>query len=169
MPPVAERNGVLPASPKRYGNENATKASEKSSLYLLPPPAAITTYCLPVFFPRNVIGVACPLAGSITDNSSFPLPLSNARKRRSSVAPIKTNPPAVTIDPPMFAVPVGGRPFASNTSTTPNTVRHRNSPLSRSMAVKCPQGGFWHGYRVWSQKRELGVPKPRGRYGISEP
>ena len=58
VPLVAKRNGVPVASPKGYGSEKATKASEKSSLYLLPPPAAITTYCLPVFFPRNVIGVA---------------------------------------------------------------------------------------------------------------
>ncbi len=43
---------------KRYGKQKATNASEYVSLYLLPPPAAITTYCLPFFFDKKVIGVA---------------------------------------------------------------------------------------------------------------
>ena len=36
--------------PQTQGKENATKESEYVSLYLLPPPAAITTYCFLVFF-----------------------------------------------------------------------------------------------------------------------
>ena len=47
--PVTERivSGVYGNG---QGNENATKESEYLSLYLFPPPAATTTYCLPVFF-----------------------------------------------------------------------------------------------------------------------
>lgn len=41
-----------------YGKVNATNASLNVLLYLLPPPAAITMNCLPVCWPRNVIGVA---------------------------------------------------------------------------------------------------------------
>jgi hypothetical protein len=47
--------------------------------YLLPPPAAMTMNCLPVFFPRLVMGVAMPLAGSFVTQSSSPVSLSKAR------------------------------------------------------------------------------------------
>src|SRR5437879_1737623 len=125
-----------------YGNENATSASEYVSLYLFPPPAAITTYCLPDLRPRKVMGVAWALAGSIVSQSSLPVSLSKARKRESLVAPMNTRPPAVTIEPPRFAVPVGGIPRFTKSSMTPRTTRQRNSPRSRSMAVRCPHGGF---------------------------
>jgi hypothetical protein len=46
---VAERNRL--GAKKRYGNQKATSESEYVLLYLLPPPAAITTNCLPVFLP----------------------------------------------------------------------------------------------------------------------
>ncbi len=48
------------SGPKRccQGKEYATNESEKSLLYLLPPPAEITTNCLFDFLPRKVIGVA---------------------------------------------------------------------------------------------------------------
>ena len=115
------------------------------------------------------MGVACPLAGSLVTHSSRPVSLSKARKRLSLVAAMNTSPPAVTIDPPRLGAPVGGSPFAIKASTTPRTVRHRNSPVSRLMAVRCAQGGFWHGYRLLSQNRELGVGAPRGRNGMTAP
>src|ERR1041384_8084447 len=77
---------VFCRAPQSQGKEKATNESENVSLYLLPPPAAITTYCFLVFFEKKVMGVACPLAGRRTVHSSFPLSLSNARKRLSSVA-----------------------------------------------------------------------------------
>ena len=46
---VAERDRI--GAKKSYGNEKATNESEYVLLYLLPPPAAITTNCLPVFLP----------------------------------------------------------------------------------------------------------------------
>jgi hypothetical protein len=64
-----------------YGSEKATSESEKLRSYLLPPPAAMTTNCLPDF-PINVIGLAKALAGRRVSQSSFPVVLSNARKRR---------------------------------------------------------------------------------------
>src|SRR5205823_10524911 len=82
---------------------------------------------------------------------------------------MNSRPPAVTMDPPMFDVPVGGSPLATNSSTTPKTERQWNVPLSRSIAVKNPHGGFWHGFNFGSQKRELCVPEPCARYGITEP
>src|SRR5438105_2510076 len=106
----------------------------------------------------KVIGVACPLAGSFVVQISFPVSLSNARKRLSLVAAINTRPPAVTSEPPIFEVPVGGMPLSINASTTPSTLRQRNSPLSRLMAVRKPHGGCWHGLRSLSQNRELGLP-----------
>jgi hypothetical protein len=55
---VAERQRLTRPKQRRQGNENATKESEKSLLYLLPPPAEITTNCLFDFLPRKVMGVA---------------------------------------------------------------------------------------------------------------
>src|SRR5438552_69798 len=83
------------------------------------PPAAITTICLCVRFPRNVMGVAWPLASRRITQSSLPVFESKARKRLSFVPAIKTSPPAVAIEPPRFGTPVLGIPFASNSSTTP--------------------------------------------------
>ena len=55
---VAKRQRLLGPKQWRQGKEYATKESEKSLLYLLPPPAEITTNCLPDFLPTKVIGVA---------------------------------------------------------------------------------------------------------------
>src|SRR3954464_2560350 len=57
-------------APQTQGKEKATNESEKVSLYLLPPPAAITTYCFLVFLEKKVMGVACALAGMRTVQSS---------------------------------------------------------------------------------------------------
>src|SRR5216117_1169145 len=64
---------------------------------------------------------------------------------------------------------LGGIPLASSSSTTPSTDRQRKSPVSRLIAVRNPHGGFWHGLRSLSQKRELGLPDPWLRYGTSDP
>src|ERR1019366_3668059 len=110
-----------------YGSEKATSESEKLRSYLLPPPAAMTTNCLPDF-PINVIGLAKALAGRRVSQSNLPVDISKARKRWSLVAPMKTSPPAVTIDPPILAVPVGGMPLAVRASISPSTLRQRNVP-----------------------------------------
>src|SRR6266516_3741394 len=107
------------------------------------------------------MGVAWSLVGRRTVHNSFPVSLSKARKRLSSVAPINIRPPAVTMEPPIFDVPVGGTFFSSRASTTPRTLRHRNSPVLRSIAVRCPHGGFWHGKRFMSQNLDDGEPLPR--------
>src|SRR5260370_29325125 len=75
----------------------------------------------------------------------------------------------VMMEPTMLGYPIGGRPRATNASNTPSTERTRNSPLSRSMAVRNPHGGFWHGYEFGSQKRGLFVPEPEARSGICAP
>src|SRR5260370_32668763 len=75
----------------------------------------------------------------------------------------------VMMEPTMLGYPIGGRPRATNASNTPSTERHRSSHLSRSMAVRNPHGGFWHGYEFGSQKRALFVPEPEARYGICAP
>ena len=89
--------------------------------------------------------MAKPLAGSSVLHSSSPVSASKARKRWSLVAATKTRPPAVTIDPPMFGVPVFGTPRFVSSSNSPRVSRQRNSPVLRSTAVRWPQGGFWQG------------------------
>lgn len=47
---VIKRRRLFCRCQQTYGKENATNESEYLSLYLLPPPAATTTYCFFVFF-----------------------------------------------------------------------------------------------------------------------
>ena len=54
---VIERSWFF-GSMQRYGKEKATNESEYLSLYLFPPPAAITTYCFLFLFETKVMGVA---------------------------------------------------------------------------------------------------------------
>src|SRR5712671_6534289 len=121
------------------GSANATSASDTFPLKYPPPPAAITTNCLPVFLPMYVIGVACALASRVAAHSCSPVFASNPRKRSSIVAPINTTPPAVTIEPPRFGVPV----VVFSSSTTPSGTFQAISPLFTSTALSAPQGGFW--------------------------
>ena len=56
-------------------------------------------YCLPLS--SYMAGVAFPPNGSTVSQNSLPVFLSNARNFRSyGVAPMKNNPPAVTMPPP---------------------------------------------------------------------
>src|SRR6267154_2391959 len=131
------------------GRANATSASETFPLKYPPPPAAITTNCLPDFLPIYVIGVACALASRSAAHSCSPVRASKARKRLSIVAPINTTPPSVTIVPPRLGVPVD----VFSSSTTPSGTFQTISPLFTSTALSVPQGGFWHGHWCSSQKR----------------
>ena len=86
------------------------------------------------------MGVAWPPAGSSNAQSSLPVSESNARSRPSMAAAVKTRPPAVTMGPPRFGVPVGtpGTMLPSGTS-------HRMAPVNRSTAATVPHGGALHG------------------------
>src|SRR6185437_16049334 len=117
-----------------------------------PPAEVITTYCLPSA-PRYVEGVAWADARSLKLQSSAPVFASNARMRESSVAPIKTRPPAVAIDPPRFGLPVFCLPFGKE-SVTPSGICHAILPVLTLIATSRPQGGCWHKSLVsGSQKR----------------
>jgi hypothetical protein len=72
------------------------------------------------------MGVACPPAGSANDHSSLPVSASKARRRSSMAAAVKTRPPAVTIGPPRFSVPV-----AIPGTHVPRGTSHRLSPAKQ--------------------------------------
>ena len=57
-------------------------------------------------------------------------------------------------------------PSRVSSSYSPSTTCQRNSPVLRSIAVNCPHGGCWQGYRLESQKRPCGPD--RLRQGTSE-
>src|SRR5436190_15577643 len=104
-----------------------------------PPPAAITTNCRP---PTSyVIGVARAPAGRSAFHSSRPVSMSNARIACSSVAPMKTNPLAVTIGPPRF-----GDPAAP--PIVPSGTFQAIAPVFRLTATREPNGGGTHGKPV---------------------
>ena len=98
----------------------------------------MTRYCLP--FHVYVIGVACPPAGNSYFHISLPVSESNARKKLSIAAPVKINPPAVTIGPPSVTVPV----FIPGTKL-PSGASHAFFPLNKSTAVTVPYGGALQG------------------------
>jgi len=123
--------------------EKATNSSPDTDLPL-PPPAAITTNCLPSA--SYVHGVANPAALSSVSHSTSPVSWSNARIFLSKVPAIKTNSPAVAIVPPCDGVPVFGIPLAVSSGNSPLTTRQANFPLSRSTAVTYPHGGLNAGY-----------------------
>src|SRR5579863_9197120 len=84
------------------------------------------------------------LHSSLVTQSSLPVFESNARKRRSLLAPMKTSPPAVAIGPPRFMRPVCC--FAGGSSSViPSGTDHAKSPLRASTAIRRPHGGFWQG------------------------
>src|SRR6266576_1992717 len=147
------------------GRENAASVSDTFPLKYPPPPAAITTNCLPLFLPREVVGVACALASRSLTHSCSPVLASKARKRLSVVAPINTTPPAVTIDPPRFGVPV----VVFSSSTLPSATFQTISPLFTSTAFNVPHGGFWQGHSFSSQNLAYSPPLAprRNRSGAS--
>src|SRR5262245_41209236 len=89
----------------------------------------------------------CAGASSFSDHSSLPLRASNARKRPSMVAPIKTRSPAVVILPPRLGVPVF-IPLASSSSKMPSGTCQAISPVFTLTATSSPHGGALHEYFV---------------------
>lgn len=65
---------------------------------------------------------------------SLPVRVSNARKRESSVEPMKIRPPAVTIAPPVPCRPVLRKP-SGKLSVTPNTLCQTILPVAVSTAL----------------------------------
>ena len=55
--------------------------------------------------------------------------------------PMKTSPPAVTMEPPRLGIPVLGTPRWISSSTTPSGTFQTISPEERSTALSVPQGG----------------------------
>ena len=109
--------------------------------------------------PDTIIGFALPTSSSFVAHSSLPVFESNARKRRSSVAPTKTRPPAVTVGPalplpPVFCFPAGRKSF------TPSVVSHAISPVFALTAISRDHGGRWHGRIDVAAGRVL--PRRRG-------
>ena len=66
---------------------------------------------------------------------------SNARNRRSAVAPMNTSPPAVAIAPPTLGEPTRRRPSGSS-SLTPSGTSHAISPLAAWTAYSRAHGGL---------------------------
>src|SRR5579872_4579842 len=99
-------------------------------------------YCFPSL-PWNVLGTDDTDPLTFTVHSSLPLLASKARNRESSVAPIKTNPLAVAMEPPMLGRPVfcfsGGR-----VSVIPSGTLQAMSPVLTLTATSSPHGGCWH-------------------------
>src|SRR5262245_43174680 len=83
--------------------------------------------------------------------------MSNARKLRSSVAPMNTRPDAVTIGPPRLGDPDAGM----SGMIWPSGEFHRTAPVPRFTATSEPNGGLVQG-------RPLGARKSRRRitYGV---
>src|SRR6478609_8582495 len=111
-----------------YGKAKTVISSDVNGAPARPPPVPVTTmYCLPSF-PKYVLGTDETEPFIFTVHNSLPVFASKARKRESSVAPMKTRPPAVAIDPPILGRPVfcfsGGR-----LSVTPRGTFQAISPV----------------------------------------
>src|SRR3954469_3328904 len=89
----------------------------------------MTRYCRPSR-PRNVIGVALPLAGRSALHNSLPVAVSNARIFRSIVAARNVSPDAVEIGPPRLGM---------------IAVSHFFVPVARSIATRAAGGLGVHG------------------------
>src|SRR5262249_7131250 len=124
-------------------NAKAKYASPDFVVSFPPPPAAITTNCLPLT--AYVQGVAYPPAGSLYSHKTFPFVLSKARNFSSFDPPTKTNPPAVTIVPPRLSVPVCGTPRSDSSAYSPKVVFQLISPRFTSIAFSSPHGGLTAG------------------------
>src|SRR5262245_42519837 len=133
-----------------------------------PPVAVITTYCLPSL-PMYVIGAECAPASIFAAHNSLPDLASKARKRLSSVAPIKTNPLAVARETPRLGLPVFC--FSSgNPSGIANPACHTICAVLTLAANKLPQGGCWQGQRVSGfQNRPTGPSGLTRDQGVREP
>src|SRR6185369_4996961 len=65
---------------------------------------------------------------------------------------MNSTPPAVTIGPPAFGVPVLGTPFFVSSSYSPSGTRQANSPVFALIAISSPHGGALQGYPSGSSK-----------------
>src|SRR4030095_3396472 len=90
------------------------------------------------------MGVVVAARASGVDHSSLPVFESNARKRRSLVAPTKTRPPAVVVGPALPLPPVSCLPSGS-ASLRPSVLSHAISPVFALTATRRAHGGRWHG------------------------
>src|SRR5436190_24368590 len=77
-------------------------------------------------------------------HNSLPVFESKARKRPSFVAPMKTNPPPVTIGPPAPGDPTFCLP-AGIVSLTPSGTCQAISPVTALIATSRAHGGLLHG------------------------
>ena len=87
-----------------------------------------------------------PCSGNGADQSSAPVSLSKARIFRSRVPEQKTSPPAVTVAPPKFSVPVLGTPALVSASYSPSGTFQSSRPVFRSRQLSVPHGGLHPGY-----------------------
>jgi len=108
------------------------------------PPAATTTNWRPSA--SKLIGVACAPAGRRISQRFSPVAVSNARRKLSVVAPMKTSPPAVASGPPMFGAPSSDQNGQGALSRdVPSGLSHAIFPCARSTATSLPHGGAVHG------------------------
>src|SRR5437764_1394707 len=96
-------------------------------------------------FTSQMAGGAEPTQGNVADQSSAPVSLSNARIFESRVPAQNTRPPAVTLGPPKFSVPVFATPFRASSGYSPNGTFHNSLPEFRSRQLRVPQGGLLPG------------------------
>src|SRR5207302_5642878 len=76
---------------------------------------------------------------------------------------MNSTPPAVTIEPPKFSVPVGGTPRRRSSGYSPSGICQAISPRFRSIDVSVPQGGLTAGKPSGSGNRLYPVEtKPWG-------
>src|SRR5262245_5462815 len=113
----------------------------------------------------------CAGESTPVSHSNFPVFDSNARNFPSTVAPIKTRPPAVAIAPPMFGVPAPFTPFASRSGKLPSGTFQATSPFAALIAYSWPHGGFWHGQVVsgFQNRNRDGLPAPNGVVFVNPP
>src|SRR5262249_28348484 len=118
-----------------------------------------------------VDGTECAGASTPASHNSFPVFDSNARNFPSTVAPMKTRPPAVAIAPPMLGVPAPFTPLASSSGKLPSGAFHATSPVAALTAYNSPHGGFWHGHVVsgFQNRKRDGSPVPNGAVLVSPP
>src|ERR1044072_6470176 len=90
------------------------------------------------------MGFAFALASRVVVQTSLPVLASNARNRRSFVAPTNTRPPAVTVGPALPLLPTRRLP-SGRASFTPSTDSQAIVPVLRFTATSFDHGGRCQG------------------------